>query len=459
MPDSTLRRFGRNTAALLASDVAGRVLTAAFRVALAGYLGRELFGAYSFAVAVVATLGVVADLGLATLVTREVARRRNAPFAIVGPALGGRVLLTLLFGAGVPALLFLAGRPGPVVSLTAIFLLAQVALGPAEILAAAHRGRERMVRPAVVAVATRLGFVLSGFAAMALGADPFDFAWLAVIWAVPAVLLLRPGLPGRMTIAVRGTLPILRRAAPIGIGTILWAVYFRLDLVLLGVLRGEGEVGLYSAPFSLVEAVLLLQGPLLAAAFPVFSRTTDEDVGHQRTFRALSRVLFTVGLPVAAVLFVERETVLRLLFGEEYAGAETTLALLALTIPVSFVAAPRLSLLIARNRERAYAWIMAAGLASNLVLDLVLIPIHGATGAAAATLATEVLVTALTFLVLLEHGVPGGEARLVLRSLAGATILGVFLAVAGTLGIPLVVRVGGGLVLVWFLLLLPRKRG
>jgi len=460
-PDATIRRFGRNSVALFVSDATGRILTAAFRIALAGYLGRELFGEYSFAVAVAAILSVCADLGLGTLVTREVARRPDAPFDIAGPALGGRLILTILAGGAALALLLLLERPRPVLELTAIFVLAQVALGPGEILAAAHRGRERMVRPAAVALITRFGLVLSGFAAMAMGLGVHAFAWLAAAWAVPAVLLLRPGLPGHVTLRLREMGPTLRRAFPIGIGAVLWTIYFRLDLVLLGFLRGDSEVGLYAAPFSLVEGVLLLQGPLLAASFPVFSSREADDEGRRRTFRALTRVLYVIGLPVAAVLFVERDAVLRLLFGTQFAEAGTTLALLALTIPVSFVAAPRLSLLIARNRERSYAGIMAGGVATNLVLDLLFIPGHGAAGAAAATLATEVLVTALTFVVLRERDVPGGETGRILRALGAAVILGTILTLAGTLGVTVAWRVAAVLPVAvsgWALLSRARSR-
>ncbi|MEN8150148.1 MAG: oligosaccharide flippase family protein [Planctomycetota bacterium] len=394
-PDETLRRFGRNSVALLVSDVAGRLLTAAFRVALAGYLGRELFGAWSFAMAVAMVIGVLADLGLATLVTREVARRPGSPFDVAGPAMSARLLLLLPTGGLALLLLFVTGDSPAVLSLTAILLGTQAILAPGEILAAAHRGRERMVRPAAATVVTRAGFVLSGFVAMALGAGVHVFAALAVAWAIPLVLLLRPGLPGRLRPIVRGCLPVLRRALPIGLGTVLWTIYFRLDLVLLGILRGEGEVGLYSAPFSIVEAVLLLQGPLLAAAFPVLSRET----GGRRTYRLTVRLLAAGGLVAAGVLVVGRGAILSRLFGPAYAGAETVLLLLALTIPVSALAAPRLMRLVARDGERVYARIMGAGLAANLVLDLALIPTWGAAGAAVATLATECLVTALTFIV------------------------------------------------------------
>jgi O-antigen/teichoic acid export membrane protein len=437
---ATLRRVGRNTAALLLSDVAGRALAAAYRIALAEYLGRTLFGEYSFALSVSLILGVLADLGLSNLVTREVARDRDHPFHAAAPALAGRLLLTLLFGGAAVLVVALTGRSREVTLLVAILVLNQVVTGPAEILAAAHRGRERMGRVALVMFLTRTGLVVTGLVAILAGAGILTFAWIAVAWSVPAVVLLRPGLPGRLSL--RHPKRSLRIALPIGLGAVFWTVYFRMDVVLLAYLKGAAEAGLYAAPFLLVEAVLLLQGPLLAAAFPVFAR---DDSAFDATWRAVSRILLATGPILAALLIVEGDGILDFLLGAEYAGGGRTLALLAATIPISFVAAPRLALLVARNRERTYATIMAAGAGANLVLDLFLIPRYGAEGAATATLATEVLVTVLA--VATGRRVGASPLWPATRAIGAAVILGTALLVAGNLGVAFGVRLAAGLLL------------
>lgn len=440
---ATLRRVGRNTAALLASDVAGRALAAAYRIALAAYLGKTMFGEYSFALSVSLVLGVLADFGLAGLVTREVARDRDRPFESASPALAGRVILTILFGAVAVLVVAVTGRPKEVTLLVAILVLNQVVTGPAEILAAAHRGRERMGRVALVMFLMRVGLVATGVAAILLNAGILTFAWIAVAWSVPAVVLLRSGLPGRPSLRRPGRM--LRVAFPIGLGAILWTIYFRMDVVLLAYLKGSAEAGLFAAPFLLVEAVLLLQGPLLAAAFPVFAGRDREDPALRATWRTVSRVLLGIGPIAAAVLIVEGGGILDVLLGAEYAGGGPILALLAATIPVSFVAAPRLALLVARDRERTYAAVMAVGAGANLVMDLLLIPRFGAEGAAAATLTTEGVVMVLAVVTARRFGaVTLGPA---LRAVAAAVILGTALALAGNLGVAFGVRIAGAAVL------------
>ena len=92
-PQTAVLRVSRNSAWLLSGEVVGRALGGIYQILLARYLGVLIFGEYSTAMAMAAVLGILADLGLTTLVMREVSRRRDRPFVILRGALAARAVL------------------------------------------------------------------------------------------------------------------------------------------------------------------------------------------------------------------------------------------------------------------------------------------------------------------------------------------------------------------------------
>ena len=71
MPDpsrETVGRVGRNTVYLYAAEILGRLLGAVFHVLLVRHLGVKLCGEFSFALTVVALVGVFSERDLMTRV-------------------------------------------------------------------------------------------------------------------------------------------------------------------------------------------------------------------------------------------------------------------------------------------------------------------------------------------------------------------------------------------------------
>ncbi len=434
-------RVGRNSAWLLTGEVIGRTLGAVYQVLLARYLGVLVFGEYSFALTLAVILGILADMGLYTLVTREVSRRRDRPFLVLKGALLARGLLAVSLGLLAVLAVSATGRPARVVGILAILAAGQLVQGQGELLAAAHRGRERMRLPVLVSLFCRVGLVATGIAGMAFGASVQVLAGLVAVWALPLLLLAlslpRPrGDPERAERAI----DLLRRAAPIGIGAVLWTVYFRADLLLVSFLKGDAEAGIFAAPFRLVEAGLLLAGPVISAAFPLLSSRSPKDPAFREVFCSVVRTLALLGAPLAVFLAIEARPLLDLLLGPAYSPGAPALLLLAGVIPISFAAAPFLATLVARDQERVYVKIMGAGVVVNFLLAFALIPRLGATGAAAAMLVTELAVLTLTLLSTDLNDELRPALGIHVRAILAAITAGGALLALRYLGTPLVLR-------------------
>lgn len=409
------RGAARAVAALASAEVVGKVATFVVMVAAARVLGQEGFGAFSLALSIGLLLAAAVAWGYDTVLTRDGARDREAlvrgyaDLVALRLLLGGAVLLgTAVVLAGLGRLSGAAGLT--VLLLTASALLDTLADAGRSAAAAVHRqvgvAGVLVVQRALTAVVA-LGALLSGGGLLGVG-----LAFLAgslVSVAAMHLAVTRLGVPLRLRQADRRRWRALsREALPIGVNSVVSTALFRLDAVLLGLLVGTAAVGEYSAAYRLLETVLFVTWTIARAVFPLMASATQTWRVRRGVERGTTVCAF-VFVPYALLLLLRGDDLLRLLFGDEFAGSGDVLAALA-PAPALFAVCYLCAYgLYAVDRSTAVLGLTSATLVLNTALNLVLIPPLGAFGAALATSAAYA-VESLLFLVVLRRHV--GRVRL-----------------------------------------------
>jgi O-antigen/teichoic acid export membrane protein len=161
----------------------------------------------------------------------------------------------------------------------------------------------------------------------------------------------------------------------------------RLDVLLLSSLQDMGQVGLYSVAYGTAELLLLLPQRFGALYLPRVAGAATSGERDRELPRASS--LVSVGtLVCGSVLALVVPWGLPLLYGRSFAPA-VPLFLLLLPGVAALATCSVLGAFIAGVGEvRTTLRISAAGLALNVVLNLLLIPHYGATAAAAVSSVT-----------------------------------------------------------------------
>ena len=185
---------------------------------------------------------------------------------------------------------------------------------------------------------------------------------------------------------------LTKASLPVGLFMILGIVHFKIDTVLLSILKPLADVGIYSVAYRFIEQVLFIPSFFVAAVFPIIAsyhatgdallKARDRQVvrvpRHPRLSRRLRR--FSCSLP----------DVIDLIAGDEFDDAVTPLRILLLSSIFFFTNALFSSLLVIYDLERQMAVLAAWVVVGNIALNLVLIPPFSYTGAAVATVITEV---------------------------------------------------------------------
>jgi len=397
----------RNALTLGATMVVGMAVSLLVRLAVVRALGPELFGQLRFAEIAAEMVFIGLTLGVDTLLRREAALDPARAYGFLRAILVLRVVVGAVLLSVIAVGLAILERGGAVVGLFLVLGAAQFLLVLNNSYTALEHASGRVAWVARVTLLFKLLWAALVLAAARWAPSALLFA-LALL-AVEALRLLRLGARHAGT-RPDGPRPDLRAAGtaalqslPFFVNFLAYSLYARLGVWWLGFTAASQEVGWYGAA-STLAALAMLGMPLISwVLVPASTRVGRRDPGEAaRLFEGALRLALLAAVPVSLAVGLAAPAWVRLLFGDAYLEAAPALRLLAPTFTLAYVATVGSIRLIQQDRVAALASVSVAGLVLSLALNAVLIPWGtrslgpggGATGAAAATLLTEVAVTA-----------------------------------------------------------------
>lgn len=407
-----LAKIARNVAWLSIDQVLRMGVGLLVGVWVARYLGPEQFGKLNYAIAFVGVFGAVGALGLQPIVVRELVRDRSAARAIVASAfalqLGGGILAMLL--ALVANAWF--GTDDTLLR-TGIVLLA-LAL-PFKASDTVRYWFEAQVESRYVVWVENGVFLL--LSAARIGLILLDASFIAFVVAamietvlVGAGLLLaytmRAGLPSWRSVGKLRMRSLLRDSWPFLLAGLSVTLYMRMDVVMLQQMANSYEVGVYSVAVRITELLYVLPTIFVASVSPAL---IEAHQAGRELYLARMRQLYAAGFWFAAALSLAlalfARPIIGITFGPDFSDAAAVLAIYvwgSIAVVHGIISSQHL---LVENLQRISLYRTYIGLGCNFALNSWLIPLHGAKGAAAATVVSYFVATysLLLFAATREH--------------------------------------------------------
>jgi O-antigen/teichoic acid export membrane protein len=438
----TVSRFTTNSAVLFASQVLNTVLASAFAVVFIRHFGREEYGVYSTVYAYISMFLMLGSLGVDFIVTREVARNRNA-VATLGQVAGLRVTLSIACMAACWAALPLLHPTTRFVWLTVLATLS-LPLSFYPFYFVVHTVDLDMGVPKLVLGVWSIVYTAARFGMIAIGLslESFVLAGIAsdlVTFGLARRIGARSGVRFKIRFDWSTARRLLSESWPIALAMVFLQVLLRVDQIMLYRMRGAAEVGLYAVPVRVVEFASVIPSVIAGSAFPLLARLSGDHDGTRLDLatRETLRTMAWIALPIATYLFFYAEPLLGLLFGADFAASSGILRMLAYSLVFSFSNAMLFNRFLATGRQRVACALAATAACLNAALNVPLIHSYGGQGAALATLISYCAVSLLAASAASVRDLGRTALRVLLRpSLAAAVSLALleWLAVGPLLG-------------------------
>jgi O-antigen/teichoic acid export membrane protein len=284
--------------------------------------------------------------------------------------------------------------PGPATALPAPALRTLAVALPiivcADILVAATRGFGSMRPTALLSGVLQPGAQLVLVGSLALTGTGAGLGWaLPAAWAAPALpvmvlsaVWLRRRVPSGPYVPGTGH-EFWRYAAPRALGGAVQAVFQRLDIVIVAMLAGPEQAALYTAATRFKVVGQLVNQGLAQAAQPRLVRAlADGDLSRAgRLYQTTTMWLVMLTWPLWVGYAVLAPSLLRV-FGDGYRDGATVAAVLAVTMMLATACGMVDVVLIAAGHTTSSMMNILGAIMVTVALDIVLIPSHGALGAA-----------------------------------------------------------------------------
>ena len=217
---------------------------------------------------------------------------------------------------------------------------------------------------------------------------------------------------------------------PFAATSILYSIYYSIDVVMLNQLVGNYATGIYNATYKLISILTLLYSVYGAVVYPVMSKMFKNDKKLLIiTFEKSIKYLLLIIIPFAIAIMIYSTDIIHLIYGNEYDAASSALSILIWTISLLFVNGVCNNLLNASYKEVTITKIYAIAAVFNVVLNLILIPYYSYNGAATATVLSDLLIMIIQLYVIYRLGVRVNKKLYsdLIKIIVGSAILGIAL--------------------------------
>ncbi|MCB5292598.1 lipopolysaccharide biosynthesis protein [Arthrobacter sp. SO3] len=440
----------------------GRVLQFVTTLILARILAPEHFGALAVALVVQTIALNITELGATAALARGDRDAKEIAPTIFTIGLVTSAFLTGAVFLGAPALAAAMGDPAatPVVQIMAFTVLLAGLSG----VPAAMVWRDYLQRPRALVEVAGTACTLVLVIPMALdGWGAFALAWsrlggqlftTAGYWLITPQRF-RPGFDRRVAAYV------LRLGMPLAMANLVVFATLNLDYIVVGRELGAAELGVYLLAFNLASLPSsLITAVIRTVAVPTFGRL-------HRAGRLAAAAPGMLGisaylaLPVSALLVGLAEPLIRVLYGQAWAGASVAMIGLGIFGAGRILTEMLADLCVGAGRTGGLFWVQVAWFVTLLPALLVGASFSGLAGVGAAQALVVWLVVLPIYFLLVRNTVGAPIGAMVLRCLppavaAAAAGLAGWL-VANVVGQPLFAVIAGGPTGAALYLLLTRK--
>jgi O-antigen/teichoic acid export membrane protein len=393
--------IAKNTSYLTLALILQKIISFTYFTLLARYVGPASLGQYYLAISFTTIFSIVIDLGFANILTREIAKNKERAGVLLGNVLTLKLPLSILAVGVVVALVNWLPYDPLTKSLVYVSACSMVLDSFTSTFFAVIRGFHNLKYESISSIVYQIIVLVCGYSALLLGGGllpamlalavasiyNFTYAWF--------VLKKHFHLPWRWRYDPAIIKEVLLISWPFAVYAIFQRLYTYLDSVLLSVLAGNAQVGLYQVAFKIIFALQFLPSAFTASLYPALSAYWQSDrkqlsISFERAINYL--VIIVVPIIVGTVVLAEP---IVWLFKAGYAEAVWPLRISIIALFFIFLNFPIGSLLNACDEQRKNTRNIAVVMILSVLMNWLLIPHWQALGASCTVLATNAVMFVL----------------------------------------------------------------
>lgn len=426
--------IAKNSLYLIIAQIFSKGVTFFYYLIIARHLGDVGIGKYSFILSLVGIFYIISEFGLENLIVRDIAIQKNKALLYLSNASLIKLSLAIISIIIITIFINFTDKTPDVKFGVYIISITLLTNGVCSSLESTFNAFEKLKYIAYLDI-----FINCIKLAGALILLSLDFTLISLLFLILFLSIARLLLGLIITHTKFFKVDFLfdkptfiylfRTAFPFALMGIITIIYFRVDSILLSLMKGDAAVGWYAAAFNFITMLMFLSYAFCKAIFPIMSKSFHES---KEKFLKISQrsisLMFIVGMPIPLGMTFLADKIILLVYGDDFTESITAMKILGWAIPLIYLNSPLLRMLYSANKQNMAMAIVSIGMIINIVLNFILIPDYSYVGTSISTVAANLVNFILyyaaiykTFNYKLNFDAP------TFRAMSGLIILGFFL--------------------------------
>lgn len=392
------RKYFKNTGWMFFARMLSLIVSFLTTAFVARRLGPGNYGQLSYAVSFVGLFSFIATMGLDQVLFRDLIKYPERKNTFLGSTFIVKVIAGIFAMVLCLNISFFSNNDG--VSRLLVFIISSTFLfNSFQIIIYEFQAKIKSKYPSIISLLVTLILSTLKILIVVYGRGVIYLAFVllleSVLYAVFFVIIYKTKL-GESIFSWKYNGKVARRLIrdswPMIFASAFALIYARIDQVMIKHMINTESVGLYDAAVRLSEAWYFIPNIIVSSLFPaIINAKISSEVRYNERLRRLALLLFFLSIGVAAPTTVLAPFIINLLYGEAFSGSTIILQIYIWSGVGVSLGAFFNSYLVAENFRKILFSLSFITMASNILLNLLLIPQYGIVGSAWATFVSYIL--------------------------------------------------------------------
>lgn len=388
----------RNTGWIIVGKASQMVLSFLVGVWSAQYLGPSYYGQLNYVLAYVALFTSLCTLGItSSVLINELTKYPDEEGKTLGTAIGMRLVSSIFSAIMIVSIVFLVDDGDPLLVWIAVLSSCGLIFKVFDLIEFWFLKR---YLSKITSIASFIGYFATSLYKIYLIISEKNVAYFAlstsvdyIIIAIILFIAYKKYGGGKLGFSLKRGKEILSAGYHFILSGTMVALYGQTDKVMLKIMQSEAEVGYYSTASTISNIWVFVLSAIISSLSPAIVRFKKE--GNETLYRQKNRQLYSIvfylSLFVSLIITIFAPLIIKILYGEAYLGSIAPLRIITWYVAFSYLGVARDVWLVCENKQKYSTYIYIFAVVANIGLNALLIPKFGTSGAAFASLITQIL--------------------------------------------------------------------
>ncbi len=390
-------RTVKNAGWLIAGKIIQMIFGFLVGILIARYLGPSNYGLINYAGAYIGFFTALSTLGINSVIVKEIIDNADDEGMVIGTSIALKSVASFCSAILILVIVYFVDEGDPLT----LSVVALCSIGTIfNVLETFNYWFQSKLMSKVTAIATLIAYFATAAYRIILlifGCSVKYFAFASSVDYIVAGFILfifyKRNRGPKLSFSKNYSNNLLKTSSPFIVSSLMVAIYAQTDKIMIKQMISEAEIGYYSLASDInMKWCFVLSAIIDSLSPPILTAFNEGEIDKfNRNNKILYSIVFYLSTFVAIIFTIIATPLIGIIYGADYLPAVGPLRVVTWYTAFAYLGVARNAWIVSMHAQKYLKYIYASAAVSNVILNLILIPPMGATGAAIASLAAQII--------------------------------------------------------------------